>query len=150
MRHFNILLIFLAIMLAGNVRASDDWSLSDMTGKVHTLSDYRGKWLLINFWATWCPSCVAEIPGFGKLMESHHDDLVIIGIAENYRTHQEVINFVNQKNIVYPIVLGDEDTAGDFGGIAGFPTSFLYSPSGKLVERIEGAVTQADIERRIR
>lgn len=149
MRHAQCLAIFLSLLLIGNALASDEWALKDMKGKTHTLSAYQGKWVLVNFWATWCSPCVAEIPEFNSLQQAHPDELVIIGIAESYRTRQEVMDFVHDKKIVYPVVLGNEDTAGDFGGLDGTPTSFLYSPSGKLVDRHEGFMTQADIERKL-
>jgi len=108
----------------------------------------HGKWVLVNFWAPWCPPCLQETPELVALQQ-RHKNLQVIGVAVMYGSRQKVMEVVNKLSISYPIVFGTEDTAGDFGGLAGLPTSFLYSPSGKLVEHIVGPVTQVDIERKI-
>ena len=150
MRYSRHLMILIAFALTNNLWASDDWTLQDTNGTTHTLSGYHGKWVLVNFWATWCPNCMSETQELNRLRQSHRSDLVIIGIAEGYRNPQEVTNFMKDKRIDYPVVLGNEDTAGDFGGIIGVPTSFLFSPSGELIDHVEGPVTQAEIESRLR
>ena len=83
-------------------------------------------------------------------MQQQHKDLQVIGVAVMYGSRKEVMDVVIKQSVSYPIVFGNEDIAGDFGGLTGIPTSFLYSPSGKLVGHLEGPMTQADIERRIR
>jgi hypothetical protein len=82
-------------------------------------------------------------------LQKEHKKLQVIGVAVMYGSRKEVLDVVGKQSISYPIVFGNEDTAGDFGGLNGMPTSFLYSPEGKLIEHIEGPVTLADIERRI-
>jgi hypothetical protein len=66
-----------------------------------------------------------------------------------YKSRKEVMDVISKKSISYPIVFGNEDTAGDFGGLVGTPTSFLYSPSGELIELINGTIMPGDIERRM-
>lgn len=124
---------------------ASDWSLNDKDGARYSLSSLRDKWVLVNFWAPWCPTCIQEIPEFNTLQQQHKD-LQIIGVAVMYGNHKEVMDIVNKQSINYPIVFGNEDTAGNFGGMNGMPTSFLFSTSGKLVSRFEGPVTQAEIE----
>lgn len=127
---------------------SENWALKDLDGKTLKLSDYRGKWVLVNFWATWCPPCLAEIPDLVNLIRDHQNkDMVVIGIAVSYRNPKEVINYVQKKTIPYPIVLGNEDIAGEFGGFVGLPTSFLYSPSGKFLGSHDGPLTSDDLEK---
>ncbi len=70
----------------------------------------------------------------------------MIGVAVMYGSRKEVMDIVNKKSISYPIVFGTEDTAGDFGGLVGMPTSFLYSPSGKLVGHHQGILTKSEVE----
>jgi hypothetical protein len=82
-------------------------------------------------------------------LQQRHKDLQVIGIAVMYKSRKEVLNMVAKESINYPIVLGDEDTAADFGGMAGVPTSFLYAPSGKLVGSHQGPLTLSEMEQAI-
>ena len=142
---FTLLLLILSI---GHAAWAGDWNLKDKDGAHYTLSGMHGKWVLVNFWAPWCPPCLMEIPDLVALQQ-RHKNLQVIGVAVMYGSRKDVMDMVNKKSISYPVVFGTEDTAGDFGGLTGLPTSFLYSPSGKLVEHIVGPVTQVDIERKI-
>ena len=122
-----------------------DWSLKDVAGNTHTLSGEHGKWLLVNFWAPWCPPCIQEIPDFIALQNRH--DVELIGVAIMYKSRREVTDMAGRLAINYPVVLGDEDTAGDFGGVSALPTSFLYTPAGQLVGKHEGPLTREEIEK---
>lgn len=110
---------------------ANEWSLKDTGGMRHTLSGLHGKWVLVNFWAPWCPTCIQEMPGLIAL-QKQHTDLQVIGVAVMYKNRKEVLDMVDSKAISYPVVLGSEDTASDFGGMVGLPTSFLYSPAWNL------------------
>lgn len=125
-----------------------EWELKDKEGVHHTLSALRGKWVLVNFWAPWCPSCIQEMPELVAL-HKQHKDLQVLGVAVMYGSRKEVMDVVVKQSVSYPVIFGNEDTAGDFGGMEGMPTSFLYSPSGKLVGRHEGPLTQKEIEQAI-
>jgi len=139
----------LTLCLAQAAWAGDDWSFKDRDGAKYTLSGLHGKWVLVNFWAPWCPPCLQEMPDLDA-MQHQHKDLQVIGVAVMYGSRKEVMDIIDRKSISYPIVFGNEDTAADFGGLTGIPVSFLYSPSGKLVDHQEGPVTQAEIELRMR
>lgn len=136
-----------ALLCAPSVHA-DDWSLQDKNGVRHTLSGLHGRWVLVNFWAPWCPPCIEEMPALDAL-QKRHKELQVIGVAVMYRSKQEVLDMVRERAVTYPIVLGNEDIASDFGGMRGMPTSFLYSPQGKLIGRHEGPLTQQDVEQAI-
>jgi thiol-disulfide isomerase/thioredoxin len=125
-----------------------DWNLKDKDGVHYKLSEQKGKWVLVNFWAPWCPPCLEELPGLDAL-QKQHKDLLVIGVAVLYRKKQEVIDAVRSTSISYPIILGNEDIASDFGEMKGMPTSFLYSPTGKLVGHHDGPLSQTDIEQAI-
>ncbi len=139
--------LVLASLLGPDARAGD-WSLKDKDGANYTLSGLSGKWVLVNFWAPWCPPCLQEMPELVTLQQQHKD-LQVIGVAVMYQSRKEVLDMVAKQSLSYPIVLGSEDTAGDFGGLAGLPTSFLYAPSGKLVGRHDGPLTQMEVEQAI-
>jgi len=140
--------LFAALLLAlsfANATWAGDWNLKDKDGAHYTLSGLRGKWVLVNFWAPWCPSCIQEIPEFNTL-QHQHKDVQVIGVAVMYDSRKEVLDKVAKHAISFPTVFGNEDTAGDFGGLSGMPTSFLYAPSGKLIGHHQGPLTQNEIE----
>ena len=110
--------------------AASAWTLDDGGGKALRLSDYRGKWVLVNFWASWCAPCLAEIPVLERLYASGR--LEVVGVAVSYNSRAEVLDSAKQNAITYPVVLGNEDIAADFGGLDGLPSSFLYAPDGRL------------------
>ena len=117
-----------------------------MQGHQQRLQDYRGKWVLVNFWATWCPPCLEEIPDLISLSEAHKNkDLVVIGVALD-STKESVVEFVAKKKISYPIVVGDYDLAAQVGEVEALPTSYLYDPTGKLVSYQQGMVSRASVE----
>jgi len=138
--------VALALMLCLMQGAlAGEWRLKDKDGVSYTLAGQKGKWVLVNFWAPWCPPCLEEMPGFSAL-QKRHTDLQVIGVAVMYGKKREVLNVVREQSLAYPIVLGDESMAGDFGEVSVLPTSFLYSPNGKLVGHHEGPLTPRDIE----
>lgn len=140
-----VLLALLVSLCSAQVALADDWNLKDKDGVHYKLSEQKGKWVLVNFWAPWCPLCLQEMPELDAL-QKQHKDVLVIGVAVMYRKTQEVMDAVRAQPVSYPIVLGNEDIASDFGEMKGMPTSFLYSPSGKLVGHHDGPLTQNDIE----
>lgn len=140
-----LIALLLALSLAHAAWAGD-WSLKDKDGTHYTLSGLSGKWVLVNFWAPWCPNCIQEIPEFNTLQQQRND-LQIIGVAVMYESRKEVLDKIARYSIAFPTVFGNEDIAGDFGGLDGVPTTFLYSPSGQLVGHHQGPLTQNEIER---
>ena len=140
--------LFIALLLLPLLYSpayAGDWSIKDIEGVKLKLADQKGKWVVVNFWAPWCPPCVAELPELNSLQQQHQDVLVIV-IALQYHSKQEVLDKVKELSVSYPIVMGDEDIAADFGGLDGLPTSLLYSPTGKLIGRHDGPITQVDLE----
>lgn len=124
-----------------------DFSLQDLQGKTHRLSDYRGKWVLVNYWATWCPPCLRELPELISLHNSHKNkDLMVIGIAMEYASEKLVADFVSAHGISYPVVLGNRKIVAQIGELEVLPTSYLYSPTGEQVAQQAGEVTRASIE----
>jgi peroxiredoxin len=143
------LLILLLVFSSSNYAA--DFSLRDIQGKTHRLTDYRGKWVLVNFWATWCPPCLKEIPELVSLHNAHHDkDLLVIGVAMDSGSNREVAGFAKAHGISYPVVMGDRNIASQFGEIEVLPVSYLFNPKGEQADYQAGEVTRASVEAYIR
>jgi thiol-disulfide isomerase/thioredoxin len=140
------LFLVLAVSFAGAAGAQE-FSLTDADGKTHRLSDYRGRWVLVNFWATWCPPCLEEMPDLGALYDTRRDkDIAVIGIAVDFQNPGEVIEFADNMLVSYPIVLGDKKVTDQFARIRGLPTTLIYDPKGKLVKTHLGAITRKQVE----
>lgn len=118
--------------------------LKDTAGTTHSLESHRGKWVLLNLWATWCAPCVAEMPELEALSKAH-SDLVVIGLAVDGRNSERVRQFAEKLHVSYPIVAGDADMTKQFKP-RGYPTSLLFDRSGNLVFVKQGAITQAEVE----
>lgn len=142
------LLIIIAIFLSSPARAEQpNFALPDLSGKIHHLSDYRGKWVVVNYWATWCPPCLHEIPELEEFYTKHHKrDAVVVGINYEDSSPAYLKSFVDENMISYPILRADLGRPPVFGRLYGLPTSFIVSPEGKLVQTRTGAVTSSFLE----
>ncbi len=141
------LLLLAVVLLSPACAAATDFAFKDSRGQMQRLSDYRGKWVLVNFWATWCPPCLDEIPDLIALHNARKDtDLVVLGIALEYVSPRGVTDFAVKHAITYPIILGDYKMAAQVGQVGALPTTILFDPAGKLSGYQEGAITRAAIE----
>lgn len=114
-----------------------DFNLKSINGGNIKLSDYLGKVVILNFWATWCPPCKAEIPSFIELYKKYEKDgLVIIGAAID--DEYKVKNFVKSFNINYPVAIADITTTEKYGGIRGIPSTFIIDKEGKIIKSYMG------------
>ena len=124
------------------------FSLTDTKGVIFTEKNTRGKYLVINFWATWCTPCLKEIPAFVKFYEENSDHVEILGL-DFEPVDLEIINdYVGRFSINYPIVLYNEDNDSEysnFGEIIGMPTTQIYSPEGELLHTFMGEITIDDL-----
>ena len=140
-------LLAACLLLAAFGSAAHEFAFKDTHGQQQRLSDYRGKWVLVNFWATWCPPCMEEIPDLISLHNAHKDtDLVVIGIVLDYSSPKGVMEFAEKYAISYPIVLGNRKMAAQVGEVEALPTSYLFDPTGKQVGHQEGIVTRDNVE----
>jgi len=126
-------------------RMAPDFMLPDLNGRKVKLSDYRGKLVVIDFWATWCPPCEFEIPVLNSLYDSEHDrDVVILGVSVDTDGPEVVRSYAEQREVRYQILLGSESLARDFGA-PGFPSLIVVGPDGSIRSVRVGLVEQAEL-----
>ncbi len=126
----------------------NNFLLKDTTGRKHQLSDYKGKWVIVNYWATWCPPCLEEIPDLVAFYDAHKNrDAIVLGVTLDYKDAKEVAAYVDDMLMSYPIVLGDDAVTSQIGPADVLPTSFIYNPQGKLVKTKRGKVSRDYLEK---
>ena len=141
-----LLLLFVLPMSALAV----DMPLTDIDGNKLNLSSYQGKWVVVNYWATWCPPCITEMPELQTFHDEHVDkDAIVIGINAELIGRQQLRDFLEDYFITYPIFLSKPTQQSALGLIPGLPTTFLVTPQGKVVARQVGPVTSDMIEQYI-
>lgn len=142
------LLIIIVFIIPFTAQAGQpDFALPDLAGKMHHLSDYRGKWVIVNYWATWCPPCLDEIPELVDFHNAHQNrDAVVVGINYEDSDPAYLKSFVDENMISYPILRANLTRPPVFGRLFGLPTTFIVSPEGQLVQTRTGSVTKAFLE----
>jgi thiol-disulfide isomerase/thioredoxin len=144
MMHYFVILFCLLLSLSTGIHAKG-FTFTDHTGTKLTLSDYKGKWVVINFWATWCPPCLKEIPDLVSLYQSR-SDVMVIGVAMDYSDPKTVLKYVKSMSIPYPIVLGDRKIAAQIGPLSMLPTTYVFDPSGNPAVYKVGLVSRESLE----
>ncbi len=128
-------------------RTAPNFSRLDLHHKKIDLNDYRGKVVLLNFWATWCGPCLTEMPIFNKWQKQYGPGrFQVIGISMDDAA-PEVVATVSKLQLTYPVLMGDEHLGTAYGGILGLPVTFLIRPDGKIRARYEGAADLVRIRR---
>jgi len=141
-----ILLSFLFVYgICQNIKASD-FKLTSIDGKEIKLSDFKGKKIILNFWATWCGPCREEIPDFVKFYNENKDKIEIIGVAVGSK-ESEVIEIVKKYRITYPVCISNKNIKKLYGPINLVPTSFIIDENGYIKEKKIGMMTEEELKR---
>ena len=126
------------------------FEITDTKGNVFTEKNTRGKYLVVNFWATWCTPCLKEIPAFVKFYNENSDHVEILGLDFEPVNLAAINEFIERFNINYPLVLYNNNNDSEyskFGEIFGMPTTLIYSPEGELLQTFMGEITIEDLDK---
>jgi len=145
MRILFALLLSIAVPLTA---LAVDMPLTDIHSNKVDLSSYQGRWVVVNYWATWCPPCIIEMPELQSFHDQHADsgDAIVLGINTELIGKQQLLQFLDDYFITYPIFVSKPTQESELGLIPGLPTTFLVTPQGEVVARQVGPVTQDMIE----
>lgn len=128
-------------------KAAPDFALQTLDGQTLKLSDLRGKAVVLNFWATWCTPCKAEMPWFVDFQKQYGGQgLQIVGVAMDDSAKEDIDKFAKQMGVNYPVVLGKESLADQYGGVEFLPTTFYIDRSGNIQDRVFGIVDRQEAE----
>nr|WP_295679938.1 cytochrome c biogenesis protein/redoxin [uncultured Lachnoclostridium sp.] len=129
-----------------------DFTLVDQYGTIHTLSDYKGKTVFLNFWATWCPPCKREMPHIEDIYKeygSNEEDVIILGVAfpneGGEKSKQGIIEFLEDKNYTFPVVFDESSNLSYYYNISVYPTTFIINPEGGIEGYLQGAMRKDDM-----
>ena len=136
-----------------------DVTFKDLDDKDATLSQYKGKVVLVNFWATWCEPCYIEIPWLIEMQQKYEArGFTVLGISMDEDGKSAVAPFLAKERfnvsgqklpMNYPIVIGNDEVGDKFGGLLGYPTSFLISRDGKIVKKVQGLISYEELTKAI-
>ena len=141
------------IKLVGDVQGvpAPDFILPSLDGRKVKLSDFRGKAVLLNFWATWCPPCKVEMPWFEDLQKQYaQDGLVVLGVAMDDSEPATIAKFANELGVNYPVLLGTDKVSDDYGDVQYLPTTFYIARDGTIVDKMTGLLDRKDIENAVK
>jgi len=121
-------------------------TMTDLEGRSISSADWRGKVVLVNFWATWCPPCRAEIPDLIALQKKYHDNLVVIGVSEDDIAVDQVKKFAADQGMNYPVVMTTPEIRKIFRGVAALPTTFVVDREGRIAQKHVGLLNPVNTE----
>ena len=134
----------------GEKDKAPDFTLQNVDGKNVSLSDYKGKIVIVDFWATWCPPCRKGIPDLIDLQKHYKDKVAVIGISvDRENTKDGVPAFVNKMGINYPVVYFNDKVINDFGGIEAIPTTFIIDQQGNITKKMVGLYPKSEFEKEL-
>lgn len=142
-----IMALFTSCSVGQSGKKAPDFTLTDLEGDRFTFSSTRGKVVILDFWATWCPPCRMEIPHFQELYEEYGDSgLEIVGVALDKGGASTVGPFAREMGITYPVVMGNTEVASLYGGVRAIPTTFIIDRDGVIVSKAVGYRDKAFFE----
>ena len=130
-----------------NSKAAPEFALQDANGQTVKLSDFKGKVVLLDFWATWCGPCKLEIPWFIEFQRKYKDQgFTVIGVSMDDGGWKAIKPFVEESKMNYPVLIGNDELATKFGGIDVLPTTFVIDKQGRIIAAHQGLTSKDEFE----
>ena len=140
------ILATLLLLTVSQARAID-YELPDVDGQMQSLDQYQGKWVIVNYWATWCGTCMKELPDLVSLHEDNKDgDIVVVGVNFESISNDRLKAFVAEQSIPYPVLRSEPVPVTAIGKVPALPTTYIINPEGKVVAGEVGLVTRQNLE----
>lgn len=141
--------LLFAVGAVAEAAKTPELKVATLDGGTFDLAAQRGKWVIVNFWATWCSPCIKEMPDISRFVESR-EDVSAIGLAFGDEEIPDVVAFLKKHPVKYPIAnVPIAEPPKDFGAPKGLPTTYLIAPDGSIAKKFTGPVTTADLEKAI-
>jgi peroxiredoxin len=142
------LLAGLLLLLGLSLQArAVDYELPDLDDQMQSLDQYQGKWVIVNYWATWCGTCMKELPDLVSLHENNKDrDIVVVGVNFESIDNDRLKAFVAEQSIPYPVLRREPIPTTPLGPVPALPTTYIINPEGKVVAGEVGLVTRQNLE----
>jgi peroxiredoxin len=140
-------LLATALLLITSQVSAVDYELPDVNGQMQSLDQYQGKWVIVNYWATWCSTCMKELPDLVSIHEGNKDkDIVVVGINFESIGNDQLKAFVAEQSIPYPVLRSEPLPVTALGKVPALPTTYIIDPDGKVVAGEVGLVTRQSLE----
>jgi len=148
MKHWlSLCLLAISLQTVAATQPVPDLALRDLSGKPVHLSDFRGKWVVVNYWATWCGPCREEMPELDSFHQAHkNSDAVVLGVNLEDIEPQAIEEFLKKDPVSYPILPDQPRDSGPLGSIPGMPTTYVVSPQGEVAAWQVGGITRKLLE----
>lgn len=140
------ILLLIPLLLIGCSKKADTY---DSQGKPIYLSSYQGKWVLVNYWATWCKPCAEEMPILNKLSKRYADHVVVIGVSYDKLSNKKLQHVKHDLSLDYPLVATFPESKLNGKSVSVLPVTFVIDPSGKLTAVLTGPQTEAQLKQAI-
>lgn len=137
-------------IISFQVNSASDKYFHDARGNAISSSDFKGKWVIVNYWATWCDICMTEVPELNQFYKNNSKNVLLFGVNYDHLTSDDLRQAINSFDIKYPVLVEDPTSLWNFGYFDVVPVTFVINPQGKVVKRILGAVTDAQLSEIIR
>ena len=149
MKIFKLGLLLLVFIISSSAQAQSvpDFSFTDVNGKQHRFSQYRGKWVIVNYWSTYCGPCITEIPALKRIAAQYRGKVEVLGMDAGETAAPQLKQFMRQQGINYTVVPTQDSSMFALGLIYGVPTTFIVSPQGQIVDTHMGVISVQQMQR---
>ena len=142
-----LLLVFILLIVLNFKAHSVEYELPDLNGQMRSLDQYKGKWVVVNYWATWCSTCMKEIPDLIEFYENNKDKGAVV-VAINFETISlpKLKNVVDDLSLPFPVLVSEPVPRTPLGKVPALPTTYIIDPEGRVVAGDTGIVTRENLE----